>query len=65
MKRILFTCLAFCLLSLPASAQEVAEGVNFVRLSEPQSVQTGEKIEVLELFWYKCPHCYKYIAGHC
>ena len=59
MKRILFTCLAFCLLSLPASAQEVAEGVNFVRLSEPQSVQTGEKIEVLELFWYKCPHCYK------
>ena len=41
MNRILFTCLAFCLLSLPAPAQEVAEGVNYLRLAEPQSVQTG------------------------
>jgi len=24
----------------------------------PQPTQTGDKIEVLELFWYGCPHCY-------
>jgi len=23
-----------------------------------QPVSTGDKIEVLELFWYGCPHCY-------
>ncbi|MGI9311516.1 MAG: thiol:disulfide interchange protein DsbA/DsbL, partial [bacterium] len=27
-------------------------------LSEAQPVQTGDQIEVVEMFWYKCPHCY-------
>ena len=25
---------------------------------EPQPVTTGERIEVVEFFWYGCPHCY-------
>ncbi len=24
----------------------------------PQPTQTGDKIEVIEIFWYGCPHCY-------
>ena len=24
----------------------------------PQPTATGDKVEVLELFWYGCPHCY-------
>ncbi len=59
MKRLLFTCLVFVLSSISVSAQEVQEGVNFVRLSAPQPTQTENKIEVLELFWYHCPHCYR------
>ena len=27
-------------------------------VTPPQPIQTGDKIEVLELFWYGCPHCY-------
>ena len=33
--------------------------MNYVRLSKPQAVQTGDKIEVLVLFWYHCPHCFR------
>jgi thiol:disulfide interchange protein DsbA len=25
----------------------------------PQAVTTGKKIEIMEFFWYRCPHCYK------
>ena len=35
------------------------EGVNYTRLvpGQPTSVPSGQ-IEVLEFFWYGCPHCY-------
>lgn len=37
------------------------EGVNYVAISPPQptSVQPGQ-IEVIEFFWYGCPHCFAY-----
>ena len=42
-------------------AQETpfVEGGHYELLSEAQPVQTGDKIEVVELFWYQCPHCYR------
>ena len=44
-------------LSLPALAQDKpVEGKDYVRLSQPQPVPPG-KIEVIEFFWYGCPHC--------
>jgi thiol:disulfide interchange protein DsbA len=40
-----------------ASAQgRLTEGVNYVRLAEPAPAPAG-KIEVIEFFWYECPHC--------
>jgi protein dithiol oxidoreductase (disulfide-forming) len=35
------------------------EGVNYTRLvpAQPTAVPTGQ-VEVLEFFWYACPHCY-------
>jgi len=35
------------------------EGVNYTRLvpAQPTSAPTGQ-VEVLEFFWYACPHCY-------
>jgi protein dithiol oxidoreductase (disulfide-forming) len=39
-----------------ASAQ-LAEGRNYDRLKNPQPVETGDKIEVIEFFSYGCPHC--------
>jgi thiol:disulfide interchange protein DsbA len=46
-------------LSSPAQAQAnwPAEGVNYVRLSQPVPVPQNGKIEVIEFFWYGCPHC--------
>jgi thiol:disulfide interchange protein DsbA len=39
-----------------ASAQLV-EGKGYVRIANPQPVETGKKIEVIEFFSYMCPHC--------
>jgi len=33
------------------------EGTNYVRLSQAATVATPGKIEVIEFFWYGCPHC--------
>ena len=33
------------------------EGKHFVRLSQPLPAAAGGKIEVVEFFWYGCPHC--------
>ena len=41
--------------SLPAQAQE--QSYASVQPQQPTQVQPG-KIEVLEFFWYGCPHCY-------
>ncbi len=42
-----------------ASAQQKApvEGVNYVRLEQPLPATVPGKIEVIEFFWYECPHC--------
>jgi protein dithiol oxidoreductase (disulfide-forming) len=42
-----------------AHAQPKA-GVEYHELSTPQPTDTAGKIEVLEFFWYGCPHCYNF-----
>ena len=32
----------------------------YKKLPTPQPTRTGDKIEVLEVFWYGCPHCYHF-----
>lgn len=36
----------------------IDEGIEYKLISPPQSTITKNKIEVVELFWYGCPHCY-------
>lgn len=57
----LILALSLSLLISPAFAQtqEYIEGGHYELLSEVQPVQTGDKIEVVEMFWYRCPHCYR------
>jgi len=46
-------------LAFAACAQDSpVEGVNYIELKPPQAVESSGKIEVLEFFWYRCPHCY-------
>jgi thiol:disulfide interchange protein DsbA len=54
--RSLPTLLLGGLLSLQAWALD--EGIDYTVLSTPQPTETGDKIEVLEVFMYTCPHCF-------
>ncbi len=46
-------------LAFSACAQDSpVEGVNYIELKPPQAVESSGKVEVLEFFWYRCPHCY-------
>lgn len=45
------------LLPFTAMASEPVEGQHYVTLANPQPTSTGDRIEVVELFWYGCPHC--------
>jgi thiol:disulfide interchange protein DsbA len=52
--------LGVCALAIgvPAAAQDgPVEGTHYVRLSQPLPAPAGGKIEVVEFFWYGCPHC--------
>ncbi|MFP5404553.1 MAG: thiol:disulfide interchange protein DsbA/DsbL [Gammaproteobacteria bacterium] len=52
---------AAALLSLSAFAAgpDAFEGHDYARVKNPQPVATGNRIEVLEFFWYRCPHCFQ------
>ncbi len=50
-------------LSALAAGPEAFEGHEYARLKNPQPVATGNKVEVLEFFWYRCPHCFQLEPG--
>lgn len=39
------------------TADPAEEGKEFKRIATPLVVETGKKIEIVEFFWYRCPHC--------
>ncbi|KFC49356.1 thiol:disulfide interchange protein, partial [Micrococcus luteus] len=49
------------LFGLTAHAEPVA-GQQYVELKSPVPVSKPGKVEVVELFWYGCPHCYQFEA---
>ena len=55
-----FLALALFALAFSAYGQGKAPkaGSQYLTLNPPQNTETGNKIEVLEFFWYRCPHCY-------
>ncbi|MGC2519294.1 MAG: thiol:disulfide interchange protein DsbA/DsbL [Burkholderiales bacterium] len=47
------------IISLSAFAQGApASGIDYVELNPPQATDSPGKVEVIEFFWYRCPHCY-------
>ena len=48
--------LAFFFSAGTAAAQAVA-GKDYRLLNPPQPTDSGRKVEVIEWFWYGCPHC--------
>lgn len=59
-RKSLFLLIVLPLFACAQSDSVYQEGEHYVKLSQPvaTSVPAG-KIEVLELFWYGCPHCYQ------
>ena len=57
--RWISTLLVSLLLTGPLTAAEYSEGKQYLRLANPQPTSASDKIEVVELFWYGCPHCFE------
>lgn len=55
-KSVLLATLLFCFTTM-VQAAEFIEGKHYQRIAQ-QSTDSGDKIEVLEFFWYGCPHCH-------
>ena len=47
-------------MSAQAADVPLVAGETYVELSNPVPVAQPGKIEVVELFWYGCPHCYSF-----
>lgn len=63
MKRIWIAVIAVTLaLPFAAGAQqgEFTEGKDYARLEPAQPTDNPGKVEVMEVFWYGCPHCYDF-----
>ena len=48
------------LFGVAAQAEPIEAGKQYVELSSAVPVSKPGKIEVVELFWYGCPHCYHF-----
>lgn len=63
MKRILFYLVTlFTVISVTAAtaAPSFQEGVDYAKIVPAQPTANKNKIEVVELFWYGCPHCHRF-----
>ncbi len=43
-----------------AQSSKIEEGFDYRVLPVPQPVEAKGKVEVIEFFWYGCPHCYDF-----
>ncbi len=53
--------IAFGGLTMARDAQaqgKPSEGIDYLALKNPQPIDPSGKIDVIEFFWYGCPHCY-------
>jgi thiol:disulfide interchange protein DsbA len=55
--RVLQVLAAIVFLAATGASAEVVAGRDYQLLKRPQPTESGKKVEVLEFFWYGCPHC--------
>lgn len=48
------------LLACAAETDQYQDGVHYVTLPQAVPTQTGDKVEIAEVFWYGCGHCYSF-----
>jgi thiol:disulfide interchange protein DsbA len=52
--------LSFTALQVPAWAEDFKVGIDYDLVNPPQPTQDPKKVEVIEFFWYGCPHCLEF-----
>ncbi len=60
-KRWLLGLVVLAVFSGAANAQSAfKEGVDYQTISPPVKTSSPEKVVVTEIFWYGCPHCFRF-----
>lgn len=60
MRKILLIGLSLLVAPLVSLAgSDFREGVEYQLVKPPQPTRDPDRIEVVEMFWYGCPHCYQ------
>jgi thiol:disulfide interchange protein DsbA len=60
-KKLTFALISGLLLASPVMAQQAyTEGVDYQRIGTPVKTSDPDKVVVTEIFWYGCPHCYRF-----
>ena len=60
-RRLLLAALASMLLAAPVLAQKKPEqGIDYNLISPSLPPESNTSVEVIEFFWYGCPHCYAF-----
>ncbi|MCW8900866.1 MAG: thiol:disulfide interchange protein DsbA/DsbL [Gammaproteobacteria bacterium] len=60
MKCKLFMAMLMAALFSNVAIAAIDEGIEYKRVSPAQPTITRDKVEVVELFWYGCPHCFHF-----
>lgn len=60
MSRVLLACLLSLVALGALSEEQFQEGKHYQLLATPMTLQNPAKSEVVELFWYGCPHCFHF-----
>lgn len=60
MKRLILPILLVLFSFNIAYAEEFTEGIDYTTLDKPVKTSDPSKIVVTELFWYGCPHCFRF-----
>ncbi|MDG4555506.1 MAG: thiol:disulfide interchange protein DsbA/DsbL [Candidatus Competibacter sp.] len=55
---VMLACALPLVVAHAATPAAFQEGKDYIRLSSPVPTSAPDKIEVVELFWYGCPHCF-------
>jgi thiol:disulfide interchange protein DsbA len=54
-----FAAVTMLMLGLATSASaQLVKGKDYRLIDPPQPTDSGKRVEILEFFWYGCPHCY-------
>ena len=59
-RTLLFIALSFQGLYGTAMAEEFKAGTDYDVINPPQPTEDAKKVEVIEFFWYGCPHCLEF-----